>query len=50
MTEFFGLGDRKENNVINRHWEYKNEEQIGGVPFWVGPILRKGTLKTRMCQ
>lgn len=50
MTEFLGLGDRKESSVINRHWEYKNEEQAKGAPFQVGPILIKGTLKTGMCQ
>lgn len=49
MTEFLGLGDRKESSVINRHWDCKNEEQVKGAPFQVGPILIKGTLNTGMC-
>lgn len=49
MTDFLGLGDRKESSVINRHGECRNAEQVKGAPFQVGPILIKGALKTGMC-
>lgn len=50
MTDFLGLGDRKESSVINRHRECRNAEQVKGAPFQVGPILIKGALKTGMRQ
>lgn len=40
-TAFLGLGHTKDGSGTHGHWKHKDEEQVAGVPFWVGPILIK---------